>query len=60
MPELEDEHSLQVLNQFWAQYHLLHQEVAEAVSSGTNPGTLARLGDDLDRFHGLAEEVSHQ
>lgn len=52
-----------LLNAFRAQYQHFSMAIPDAIQSSGNdvvdPVSLARLGDDLDEFCNLAQEVRH-
>jgi hypothetical protein len=48
-----------LLNAFRTQYHHFSMAIPEAIRSDVDPVSLARLGDDLDRYCKLAKEVRH-
>ena len=48
-----------LLNAFRAQYQHFSMAIPEAIQSDVDPVSLARLGDDLDRYYNLAKEVRH-
>jgi hypothetical protein len=48
----------ELLNAFRAQYQHFVHSIHEAVQSGTDPVVLAWLGDDLDEYYRLTQEVS--
>jgi hypothetical protein len=49
-----------LLNAFRAHYHHFLQAVHEAITSNADSNVLARLGDDLDEYLVLVNEVSPQ
>jgi hypothetical protein len=48
-----------LLNAFRAQYQHFSMAIPSAIQSNADPVTLARLGDDLDEYYSLAQEVRH-
>jgi hypothetical protein len=48
-----------LLNAFRAQYQQFSAAIPAAISSNADPVSLARLGDDLDEYCNLAQEVRH-
>jgi len=48
-----------LLNAFRAQYQHFDGAITHAVQSSADPVILARLGDDLDEYYNLAQEVRH-
>jgi hypothetical protein len=48
-----------LLNAFRAQYQHFSVTIPGAIQSNVDPVTLARLGDDLDEYFNLVQEVRH-
>ena len=58
----QDNHSMQsdnLLNAFRAQYHHFSTAISNAIQSNVDSMVLARLGDDLDEYDNLVQEVRH-
>jgi 3-dehydroquinate dehydratase len=48
-----------LLNAFRAQYQHFSMAIPDAIQSNADPVVLARLGDDLDEYYNLAQEVRY-